>query len=295
MTNKELDTLTLDEASRQLSELRAALLIKENENLQLQAQNRDLLAHNSRQTAQLADLEARLKQQNTLNSKVELLKRAIVRIVSHELRTPLLQLKSAIALLSEDIPHTSESHNLVVYAENATTRLEGIARNITLLGTSFDMSPSPVILRDTIEYTRRSMVRSWQHRDASERIQLDLIPNLPPVYADKQGISTILHLLLDNALKFSHGKVIVRTSLCDKGALISIQDFGIGITPQQIENIFDIFYQADSSSTRPYGGMGIGLTIVKLILDAHRTVLNIHSELGKGSSFSFSLPFAELS
>jgi len=239
---------------------------------------------------QVNKLEAEIKKQRHLNDEMEILKNAIVRNVSHELRTPLLQVKSAVSLLGEDVV----DKKLITYAENATARLEINVKNITMLGNSLDIRLGPIILRDAVEYARRNLNRVWQHRGEADRIKLALQDHLPPIYADKQGLSTILQLLIDNALKFSDKDVKV-TAQQQKGKVyIAVSDDGIGIEENKLKDIFDTFYQIDSSTTRRYGGTGVGLALVKLILDHHDSEIHVESEIGKGSTFWFKLPIVDM-
>ena len=249
----------------------------------LKRENRELKNDNER-------LQRELQLQRRSTGEVEIVKNAIVRNVSHELKTPLLQVKSAVSLLSED-PSNSK---LLVYATDATARLETLVKNITLLGSSLDINLAPIIVRDSVEYSRRNLGRIWQHKDDVDRIVIDLHENLPPVFADKQGLSTILQLLMDNALKFSKAKIEVSAEPMGEHVRIAVKDFGIGIARDQLEAIFESFYQVDSSSTRRYGGTGVGLAIVRLILDRHQSQIMVDSEVGKGSTFWFKLPAVSL-
>jgi signal transduction histidine kinase len=231
-------------------------------------------------------LSSALRREQMLNQEIEILKNAIVRNVSHELKTPLLQVKSAVSMMSED----SQNDDLVNYATNAMARLEGLVKNITLLGSSLDINPGPVIVRDAVEYAKRNLKRAWERRDATDRIQTHLTKQLPPVYADKQGLSTVLQLLIDNALKFSQEAVDVIAQKQGNKVYIAVRDYGIGIDPSELESIFESFYQIDHSSTRRYGGAGVGLAIVRLILDHHNTQIQVESKLNQGTTFSFVLP-----
>jgi signal transduction histidine kinase len=248
-------------------------------------------------------LQQRLQDNQQQMNNVQLLKNALVRTLSHELRTPLLQVKSAVSLISEDSPDAPPTR----LAKQAVARLETLISNITMLGSTLDHHPSQLILRDTIYYAYRNLERLWESKGKADRIQLHVEPNLPPVYADKDGLSKVLQLLMDNALKFSEAKntadkrrhaegekpVIVTAVRQGDSVRIAVCDQGIGIPPQLIERIFDLFYQVDSTSTRKYSGAGIGLALVKLILDRHNTRIEVESELGKGSCFAFSLPLAQ--
>lgn len=255
-------------------------------------QQKALLAAQEKK-ALVEELE-RLKQEiaryQRSSGEMEILKNAIVQNVSHELKTPLLQVKSAVALLAEDI----QDSRLIQYATEATARLETIVRNITMLGSSFDIHIGLVIVRDAVEYARRNLGRIWLHRNEAARIKIELEDNLPPVRADKQGLSTVLQLLMDNALKFSEKEIYVLAKQEGDFVTIIVRDQGIGIAKAELEKIFESFYQVDNSSTRRFGGVGIGLALVKLILDHHGVTISVKSEVGKGSQFYFQLPAVKI-
>jgi signal transduction histidine kinase len=233
-----------------------------------------------------------LREYQHTSSEVHLLKNAIVRNVSHELKTPLLHVKSAVAMLAEDNGNNS---TLTTYATEAVARLESIVNNITRLAYSIEANMEPVIINEVIDHALRNIRRSWQHKDAIMRIKVSLDDRLPLVRGDKQGLGTVIQLMLDNALKFSEGIVEVSArQRQDGGVDVSIRDHGIGIPADQLDKIFDSFYQVDNSSTRRYGGTGTGLAIVKLILDRHHVQIGVESHQGQGSTFSFHLPPADM-
>jgi two-component system sensor histidine kinase VicK len=250
-----------------------------------------LYLQNHALAATVRHLEAEQVRHRQRIEEVELLKNAIVKNVSHELRTPLLQVKSAVSMLAED----NRESKLIAYAENATARLETHVKNITMLGQSLDINPSPIVLRDTIEYARRNLSRVWELRSEIDRIQVNIEHDLPPILADKHGISTVLQLLMDNALKFSDRGIEVTAARSAERVRIRIHDSGIGIPADKLETIFDIFYQVDTSSTRRYGGTGVGLTIVKLILDRHNSTIHVESTPNVGSTFWFEMDSIDLS
>lgn len=254
--------------------------------LQMRARNSELQRQIQVLTEENQRISQELQKQKHTSSELELLKNAIVRNVSHELKTPLLQVKSAVSLISEDVKESK----LIDYAMNATSRLELLVKNITLLGGSLDINLGPVIIRDAVEYSRRNLRRIWQYKDEADRIVAEIQDNLPPVLADKQGLSTVLQLLMDNALKFSKENIEISAKSLENQVAISVRDFGIGIPKDQIDQIFDSFYQVDNSPTRHFGGTGVGLAIARLILERHNTFVTVESDLGKGSVFTFTLP-----
>jgi signal transduction histidine kinase len=259
--------------------------------VRLRSQNHALSQENKALADKAARLETALREQKQASDReLSLLKNAIVRNVSHELKTPLLQVKSAVALLAEDVGQT----RLIGYATDATTRLEAVVKNITQLASSLETRLEHIILREIVEYVMLDLRRIWQRKADISRIQVNIEKNLPPVTADKNGIGTALQMLIDNALKFSQANVEVNAVRMGDKVRVSVRDYGIGIARDKIEKIFESFYQVDSSSTRRYGGSGVGLAIVRLILDHHDVSILVESEEGKGSTFSFDLPVAEL-
>jgi signal transduction histidine kinase len=258
--------------------------------LRMRSQAIGLAAENAVLREELAN-ERRLRLvQESVANEVNLLKETIVRNVSHELRTPLLHLKSAVTLLAEDNANNSLSH----YAIEATARVESIVKNIAQLAASLDIEISPVIVREVVDQAIRYLRRSWQHKDSVNRVEVEIEDQLPLAQGDRHALVTVLQLLIDNALKFSAGAVHVRVTAVTQGVHIAVQDSGIGIPPEEVGKIFDSFYQVDSSSTRRFGGTGVGLAIVRLILDKHNVQIAVTSEIGAGSTFAFILPLAHL-
>lgn len=222
---------------------------------------------------------------------VETMKNAIVHNVAHELNTPLLQVKSAVALIAEDL----ENSSLVDYAQRATARLEGAVKNITQLAASLDdMQMAPLIIRENIDSALRVLGRTWEHKKDLARIHVDIEDRLPLALGDRQGITIVLQQLIDNALKFSDSTVEVTARRCDAGIRVSIQDYGIGIDKAEQTRIFDSFYQVDHKSTRQFNGTGVGLANVRLIMERHGTDIHVESFKNQGSTFSFQLPIVKL-
>ena len=228
---------------------------------------------------------------NQTKAEINILKQAVVHSVSHELRTPMLQVKSAVALLNED---ENTNRNIVELAMEATTRLESGIRNVTLLNELMNESSNvesftavPII--QIIQAALRNLGRSWEHKKDIERVEIVPNAHTSTVLCDKQRLTIAIQLLLDNALKFSRDKVKVKFVHSGSKVAVSIRDKGIGIPQDQLDRIFEPFYQIDGSSTRRFGGMGIGLAIVQLIMEQHCTAIQIESTHGKGSTFTFDL------
>ncbi len=229
---------------------------------------------------------------------IDVLKNAIVHMIAHELGTPLLQVKSAVYLLAESANEEAGDDIAANLAKDATARLEGVVKNITRLSKAMDPNMGPVMLRDTVEAARRSLRRNWEVRDDLERIRVSLPDGLPPLHVDTEGLSIVLELLLHNGLKFSRNRPDTPVELTaehhDGEIEIRVRDHGIGIPKDKLDVIFETFYQVDSSTTRRYGGVGIGLAIVRLILERHNSQIRVESQPGKGSTFWFRLKIVPL-
>ncbi len=222
------------------------------------------------------------------------LKDSIVANVSHELRTPLLQVKSAVAMLAEDARAANKGVSVIAdHATAATARLESAVQNITQLASTLNVKSEPFFLADAVKIAVRQLGRQWASSGGVERIKIN-VNDIPTILGDRSGVAQVLQQLLDNAIKFSPkgGPVEVFAERYRVGIRISVRDRGIGIPADQVERIFQAFYQIDSGSTRHFGGMGVGLAIVKLLLDRMGTVIQVESQPNVGSTFSFILPIA---
>jgi signal transduction histidine kinase len=222
--------------------------------------------------------------------ELEALKSLIVNNVTHELRTPLLQLKAGINSLTKE----PSNRTALDIAETATARLEEVVQNIAGLAQSHKISPDLALVSESVDFARRWLKNSWKHKDNQARVIFELPASLPPVLADKKGIGNVLQLLIDNALKFSDKPIKVTARREGACVRVGVRDLGIGIPEDQYARILEPFVQLDGSSTRRYGGAGVGLTLVKMILDRHDTQLTIESAVGRGSTFSFTLKVVDL-
>lgn len=244
------------------------------------------------ENARLTEENTRLAQagKSAQEHEVDALRTAIIHNVGHELKTPLLQIKTAVRGMEDD----PSNPKYLDFAVQATARLEEVVQNIGQIAQSTKITLDAGLLRDSAEYALRNLRHSWRYKDHVHRVQVTLPPNLPPVLMDKRAIGTVLQLLADNALKFSNAEVSISAKRERDCVRVSVADNGIGIPANKREEIFELFVQGDPSSTRKHGGVGIGLYLVKLILERHQTRITIKSRPGRGSTFSFTLPVVEL-
>ena len=222
------------------------------------------------------------------------LKDEIVQNVSHELRTPLTFIKGYVDLLLDGSmgPLTDAQREAVEIIAEKTNLLSRLVGDIVTLQR---------IERGTLNFEAvdiaalaRISVQNFQLTASQSGLEFAVEDPGGPVivWGDRERLSQVLDNLLHNAVKFSPngGRITVRVQDVDDHALVSVQDTGIGIPPDKLERIFERFYQVDGSTRRRFGGMGLGLAIVKRIVEAHGGRVWAESELGKGSTFYFTIP-----
>jgi signal transduction histidine kinase len=223
------------------------------------------------------------------------LKANFISNISHELRTPLTHIKGYVdLLLSSDKETLSDDQ---VYAlevlDRATERLGRLIDDLILFSTaetsSLKIKPE---LIDLFLISSLVIKRNTPPANA-KRIKLELICTQPvaEVMADADKIKWVIDQLVENAIKFTSPEGFVRIHL-NRGEnfwRVTIEDSGIGIQDNQIEEIFEPFHQLDGSSTRKQGGTGMGLTIAKKIIEAHGSKITVQSKPGEGSKFEFIL------
>jgi signal transduction histidine kinase len=271
---------TLDRAiAQQILELQTALI----------EANRDL---EKRVAARTAELESALVKLSELNQ----LKANFIANVSHELRTPLTQIKGYNALLSENAlgPVTEAQREALTVSTQAIERLERLINDLIAYAATakgeLTLNLQPVSLASVIgRAIEKSAGKAQKHNIT---LEVDVPPHLPPVTADEDKLHWVLLQLVDNAIKFtpSGGKITLGAGPVDRRVLVTVRDTGIGMAPQRLEEIFEPFRQLDGSSTRRYGGTGLGLALVKRIIEAHGAQVLVESQEGVGSAFSVALP-----
>jgi signal transduction histidine kinase len=137
------------------------------------------------------------------------------------------------------------------------------------------------------------VVQRFYEKAIEKKVTLDFIcpADLPVVESDGEKISWVIQQLLDNGIKFTPqgGRVALSLILQVPFVHVTVTDNGIGIPSERLDEIFEPFYQLDGSSTRRYGGTGLGLALVQKIIEAHGSKIRVTSQVGKGSQFEFNL------
>lgn len=220
------------------------------------------------------------------------LKSNILANVSHELRTPITVAKGAIELAMDE-ENPGERRRFLKMALDALTRQNFIVADI-LEAAKFEKGEVELNLEAVDVVQMIKLVRDeFEPMLVTEGIKMEVnVENIPPAKADPQQLKHVLRNLISNAIKFNRKGGSVTIEAREKGSMVEVcvSDTGIGIPEDKLEKIFERFYQMDSSPTRHYGGTGMGLAIVKEVVEAHGGEVMVKSKLGEGSTFCFTLP-----
>jgi two-component system phosphate regulon sensor histidine kinase PhoR len=210
--------------------------------------------------------------------------------VSHELKTPLTVIKGFIETLEKELP--SDKLYMIKTIKKHIDRLQNLVSDILLL----DMAESgknavfeAFDLNETIETAINLLYKEAKEKNIEVTFEKEenIILN-----GDSFLMLQAIINILSNAIKYNMpgGKVIIKTSKSDNKIILSCKDTGVGIPSQYISRIFERFFVVDKSRSRQLGGTGLGLSIVKHIVELHKGIIEVKSELGKGTEFIIELP-----
>ncbi len=287
--DEAIGTLTIDsdqanaftESDQQLMTIAAA-------QVSVAIENARLFEESEARTKELAAAYEELKESDRLKDE-------LVQNVSHELRTPLTFVKGYIDLLmdGEEGLLSAEQQEFLQIVSDKTDDITRIIDDIITLQriNASNLQLETVFMIDVLHSTVAS------HRLVADKkglqIKTDFVDDQHAlVNIDRGRLNQVLDNLIGNAMKFSPdgGTITIKMRPLAYAVTISISDQGIGMPPEQHARIFERFYQIDGSARRRFGGTGIGLAIVKRIVDAHNGQIWVESEIDKGSSFFFTLP-----
>ncbi|HEX8853954.1 MAG TPA: ATP-binding protein, partial [Pyrinomonadaceae bacterium] len=273
---------------------------------ELERQNRDLvevLAELEEKREQLEQVNSRLEESNRelneANAKLrELaeLKEEFLALTTHDLRSPLTVISGVISFFTSgrlgDL--SPEQKNMVAMMERNTQNLIELVNDL-LDASKLESGTMRLDLTSTDFHTLARELREAMEPLAREK-EIELVERLPPelpmLRADRAKLRRVLVNLLSNALKFTPKGGRVEVSAAPEGAFvrISVSDTGVGIPAEDIARLFDKYEQARSRATRSEKGTGLGLYITRQLVELHGGKISATSEVGKGSTFTFTIP-----
>jgi signal transduction histidine kinase len=226
--------------------------------------------------------------------RAEKLRRNIVADVAHELRTPLTNVAGYLEAIRDDVIQPDKS--TIASLSEEVDLLSRLVDDLQELALSDAGELKLARQTENIIQLIDQSVKAVQARviDKGIEVSVDAPGEFPPVNIDYHRISQVLRNLISNAIKHTAqgGQICISARLQDKWVKISVADNGEGIPAEELPNMFERFYRVDKSRARNGGGSGLGLTIAKRLVEAHGGTIEVQSELGKGSCFSFTIPVA---
>jgi len=227
-------------------------------------------------------------------AKLNKLKNDFIATITHELKTPLSSMRVLVDTLlegkCENREQETEYLQLIAKENGRLSRL--IDNFLTFSRMERNKQVFEFALASPVEIANNAAEAiQAKFEKANVYFNMNIANPLPTINADKDALTTVLVNLLDNAYKYSNEskQIELNVFIQDSNVCFEVKDNGLGMTRWQMKRIFDRFYQADTSLSRQTEGAGLGLSIVKFIVDAHKGKIEVESKIGKGSAFTVRL------
>jgi signal transduction histidine kinase len=223
--------------------------------------------------------------------RLDELKSEFINVASHELRTPLAILLGYAHLLDEQATDASKRYTQAII--QSAMRLKNLVTDMLNLryleAGEMELELRPVQIAGTVQAVVQDL--AFQVDEKGQSLVLSIPDDVPSVWADEGKLHLVLSNLLSNAIKFTPqgGSIEIAASVAEDDLGISVKDTGVGIATEEFRRLFDRFYQVGDSLRREHPGVGLGLSIVKELVELHKGQVWVESEVGKGSTFSFTI------
>ncbi len=240
----------------------------------------------------------KLKSQIEVLRKNEEFRKSFIEDVSHEIKTPLTSIMSSIGLLKEfGAEYPSNVQKCFSILDNNANRLNNLIQQILILANIEDLGllKNKNFIKFDLKTSIENAIISCKGLLLESNIKLDLeVRESVEIMGEIMLIEQAITNLIVNAIKYSKSPEIKVSLMKEKNnAIVTIQDFGIGINITDSERIFDRFYRVDKTRSRELGGSGLGLAIVKNIVALHDGDIALETQLGNGCKFTITIPIAE--
>lgn len=225
--------------------------------------------------------------------RMEQMRQEFISNVSHEIQSPLTSIKGfSIALQNESLDKSRRTHYLKII-ETESARLSKLSDNLlkltSLESDNHPFEPTPFQLDKQLQKVILSCEPQWMEKSIEIEVYLDEVN----IVADKELMNQLWVNLISNSIKFTpqYGTIKVHLQNNKHQAVVTIEDSGIGISEGDQAHIFERFYRADKSRNRTVNGSGLGLTIVKKIIDLHQGHIRVESKVKEGCKMIVYIPF----
>ncbi len=216
--------------------------------------------------------------------------------ITHEIRNPLHTISGSLEMLEMDNLSDEKRKEYIETASRQTERINRLFKDLVTLQ-RYD-SDSYFIEQKMFDIGKsvKHVIALYDGRAAEKGLELEADTKRCMIYADPDKIEQVLENLVSNAIKYTNkGKIKISVQEQGDEVTVKVSDTGIGISEDHLSRLFDRFYRTDKARSRDKGGTGLGLSVVKSILNAHGSDIQVESKPGKGSEFSFKLPRNEQS
>jgi signal transduction histidine kinase len=224
------------------------------------------------------------------------LKTELISTVSHDLKQPLAVMRGYIELLQMRYNLEPQANQYLEHTLRSLNNMQALIDDLldmARLERGIDLRIEPVDLRILLTHCidmLQPLIRS-----KALTVRLDLEQHVPPVAGDQQRLSQVFNNVIGNAIKYTppNGRIAIGITPRENAVTVSIADTGIGISPEDQGKIFDRFYRVRRAETEQIDGTGVGLSIVKRLVEAHQGQIGLESTVGQGTTFYISLPIAQ--
>lgn len=225
--------------------------------------------------------------------QTERLKTELVATTSHDLKNPLSVMLGYLDLINMTNPLNEQGLEYMGRAQQAVSHMRDLIDDLldmARIESGITLDLVPVSLTALVNQVSPQFAMIIDEKDL--QFDVDIPLELPLVKGDEGRLAQVLTNLVSNAIKYTpeHGRVSVRAEQRNSYVMVAVQDSGIGISPEDQARVFDRFYRVRAVETEHIEGTGLGLSIVKSLVEAHGGRISLESYVGKGSTFSFSLP-----
>lgn len=232
----------------------------------------------------------------TVQRKLDTMKTEFINNMTHEIKTPLSTVSLACEMLRDDSISSDEESRRnflgIINDENQRLRVlvDTILQSAKMSKKSFRINPKEVDMHALVEKVAQSFKLTLANRGGSLETHLEAVP--PVVVADEMHLTNLIFNLIDNGIKYSTSAphITVSTAVEDGWFRLSVKDEGIGISKDDQKHVFEKFYRVSTGDIHNVKGFGIGLNYVAQVVKLHQGHITLESELGKGSTFTVSLP-----
>ncbi|MEN3015146.1 MAG: HAMP domain-containing sensor histidine kinase [bacterium] len=231
---------------------------------------------------------------NDYHLKYEILKVNIINAISHELKTPLTIIKGYVQYIMKAQIKQESLRDIMQIMLSEIYRLE--ERIYELVEVSKFYSDSVSIKKDSFSVSKLIDMVVSRSMPKIESKKIDLKVEIEgddfEIVADFEKIKYMLSELLENAIKYGRDRIVIKTCKVRKGFLLSVIDNGIGMPKEIVDNVVDLFIRTDNELSRRIYGLGVGLFLVKKIVEYHKGEIQIYSEPNKGTEFKVFIPYS---